>query len=80
MRKKASFTHVRDNLRGEVSGKVLVRTSWRETWKELERADVAKGGQVLGESDGKRVGRDGKWVGSEMWDCVGWELCGWETV
>ena len=38
---------------------VLVRTPWKETWLELEKAGVetTKGWNVSRESDGKRVGR-----------------------
>ena len=38
---------------------VLVRTPWKETWLELERAGVetTKGWKEQRESDGKRVGR-----------------------
>ena len=38
---------------------VLVRTPWKETWLELEKAGVetTKGWKVSRESDGKRVGR-----------------------
>ena len=37
---------------------VLVRTSWKETWLELEMAGVetTKGWKVRRESEGKRVG------------------------
>ena len=43
---------------------VLVRTSGKEKWKESEMAGVetTNGCQVLGESDGKRVGK-------------GWRVC-----
>ena len=64
---------------------VLVRTSWKESWLELERASVetTKGWQVSRESDGKRVGRgwkvrresDGKRVGIQMCDWAG-RSCG----
>ena len=52
---------------------VLVRTSGKETWLESETAGVetTKGWKVQRESDGKCVG-------SEMRDCAGWELWGWE--
>ena len=38
---------------------VLSRTSWKESWLELEMAGVetTKGWKVRRESDGKRVGR-----------------------
>ena len=41
---------------------VLVRTPWKETWLESDRASVetTKGWNVSRESDGKRVGEDGK--------------------
>ena len=32
------------------------------------------GGRVMT----SEYGEDGKCVGSEMWDCAGWELWGWE--
>ena len=40
VRKKPRFTHIRGNLRGDVSENVLVRAPWKETWLELERASV----------------------------------------
>ena len=38
---------------------VLVRTPWKETWLELEKAseETTKGWKVRRESDDKRVGR-----------------------
>lgn len=46
---------------------VLIRTPWKETWLELERAGVetTTGRNVHRESDVKRVGRDGKRVESD---------------
>ena len=51
---------------------------------EMAGVETTKGWQVSRESDGKCRGRvmesvsgeDGKRVGSEMWDCAGWELWG----
>ena len=66
MRKKPRFTHVRDNLRGDVNGKRFSSHAMERNVARLERASVetTKGWKVLGESDGKRVGRGWK-VGRE---------------
>ena len=60
---------------------VLVRTPWKETWLESDRASVetTKGWNVSRESEGKRVGRGWKVCRGQTWDCAGCELWGWET-
>ena len=74
MRKKARFTHVRANLRGNVSGKRFkthaVEGNVAGNGKRVG-VGTTKGLKVHRESDGKRVGRDGKWVESQMCDGAG---------
>ena len=55
---------------------VLVRTPWKETWLELERASVEEtnGWKVRRKSDDKRVERGWKVCRGQMCDCAGWEL------
>ena len=59
MRKKPRFTHGRDNLRGDVSGKRFSAHVAKGNVARLDRAGVetTKGWNVSRESDGKRVGR-----------------------
>ena len=85
MRKKPRFTHVRANLRGDVSGKRFSTHVVEVRWLELEMAglETTKGWKVSRESDGKRVGRgwrvcresDGKRVEIQMCDWAG-RSCG----
>ena len=73
--KKASFTHVRDNLRGDVSGK-------RFSTHVVEGNVAGNGKRVgVGTTKGLKVHResDGKRVGSQKCDGAGWKLWGWET-
>ena len=55
MRKKPRFTHGKDNLRGNVSGK---RFSTHAMERNVVRSSVetTKGWKVQRESEGKRVG------------------------
>ena len=69
MRKKPRFTHVRDNLRGDVSGKRFST--------HVGEGIVARIGE--GQCGNDKVtesaeGEDGKCVGSLMCDCAGCEL------
>ena len=59
MRKKPRFTHVRGNLRGDVSEKRFNTHAMERNVARLDRAGVetTKGWNVSRESDGKRVGR-----------------------
>ena len=54
MRKKPSFTHAMDNLRGDMSGKRFSTHVVEVRWLELDRASVEtrKGWKVRRESDG----------------------------
>ena len=78
VRKKPRFTHVRDNLRGDVRGKRFSAHAMERNVARIGEAGVetTKGCQVLGESDGKRVGRGWRVCRGQMWDCAGWELWG----
>ena len=64
VRKKPRFTHVGDNLRGDVSGKRFNTHVMERNVNRIGRAGVetTKGWKVRRESDGKRVGR-------------GWRVC-----
>ena len=59
VRKKPRFTHGRDNLRGDVSGKRFSTHVMERNVARLDRAGVetTKGWKVRRESDDKRVGR-----------------------
>ena len=64
MRKTGLFTHVGDNLRGDVSGKRFSAHAVERNVARIGRAGVetTKGWKVRRESDDKRVGR-------------GWQVC-----
>ena len=71
VRKKPHFTHARDNLRGDVSGK---RFSTHAMERNVARIGEGRCGNDEGMSSA--WGEDGECVGCEMWDCAGWELWG----
>ena len=58
VRKKPRFTHVRDNLHGDVSEKRFSTHAVEVRWLELDRASVetTKGWKEQRESEGNRVG------------------------
>ena len=80
MRKKTRFTHVRDNLRGDVSGKRFSTHAMEGIVARIGMAgmETTKGWKVRRKSDGKRVGRGWRVCLDQMCDCPGWELWGWE--
>ena len=70
MRKKPRFTHVRANLRGDVSGKRFNTHVMERNVTRIGRAGVetTKGWKVQRESDGKRVEiQMCNWAGWELW-------------
>ena len=74
MRKKPRFTHIRANLRGDVSGK-------RFNTHAMERNVARIGEGECGNDKWMEIesGEDGKCVWSEMWDCAGWQMWGKDT-